>query len=304
MYKLYDKPSDRLKEALGLTRKKLYKEHYALHDVNFDIYEGEIVGLVGKNGAGKSTLLKIMTGLYSYDEGEIYYYNYNLKTDYEKAMSIVGTLIENPDMYNNLSGKKNLELFKSMFKGIDEGTIEEIVRIVEMEKYLGKKFKTYSLGMKERLGIASSLINKPKILILDEPTNGLDREGVKNTMKMLKELKDTTIIISSHMLSDIEELCNKIIFINDGKIDSIKIKQNDKKKNIVFEVDDFSKARLIIKDYCINENLEVYESDDIVSLINKELVLNDINVYRISEATNTLEKDFFRMIGKSNDKTN
>lgn len=275
-----------------------------LDNINFDIYEGEIVGLVGKNGAGKSTLLKIMTGLYSYDEGEIYYYNYNLKTDYEKAMSIVGTLIENPDMYNNLSGKKNLELFKSMFKGIDEGTIEEIVRIVEMEKYLGKKFKTYSLGMKERLGIASSLINKPKILILDEPTNGLDREGVKNTMKMLKELKDTTIIISSHMLSDIEELCNKIIFINDGKIDSIKIKQNDKKKNIVFEVDDFSKARLIIKDYCINENLEVYESDDIVSLINKELVLNDINVYRISEATNTIEKDFFRMIGKSNDKTN
>lgn len=275
-----------------------------LDNINFDVYEGEIVGLVGKNGAGKSTLLKIMTGLYSYDEGEIYYYNYNLKTDYEKAMSIVGTLIENPDMYSNLTGKKNLEIFKSMFKGIDEGTIEEIVRIVEMEKYLGKKFKTYSLGMKERLGIASSLINKPKILILDEPTNGLDREGIKNIMKMLKELKDTTIIISSHMLSDIEELCNKIIFINDGKIDSIKIKQNDKKKNIVFEVDDFSKARLIIKDYCINENLEVYESDDIVSLINKELVLNDINVYRISEATNTLEKDFFRMIGKSNDKTN
>lgn len=275
-----------------------------LDNINFDVYEGEIVGLVGKNGAGKSTLLKIMTGLYSYDEGEIYYYNYNLKTDYEKAMSIVGTLIENPDMYSNLTGKKNLEIFKSMFKGIDEGTIEGIVRIVEMEKYLGKKFKTYSLGMKERLGIASSLINKPKILILDEPTNGLDREGVKNIMKMLKDLKDTTIIISSHMLSDIEELCNKIIFINDGKIDSIKIKQNDKKKNIVFEVDDFSKARLIIKDYCINENLEVYESDDIVSLINKELVLNDINVYRISEATNTLEKDFFRMIGKSNDKTN
>lgn len=275
-----------------------------LDNISFDIYEDEIVGLVGKNGAGKSTLLKIMTGLYSYDEGEIYYYNYNLKTDYEKAMSIVGTLIENPDMYSNLSGKKNLELFKTMFKGIDEGTIEEIVRIVEMEKYLGKKFKTYSLGMKERLGIASSLINKPKILILDEPTNGLDREGVKNIMKMLKDLKDTTIIISSHMLSDIEELCNKIIFINDGKIDSIKIKQNDNKKNIIFEVDDFSKARLIIKDYCVNENLEVYETDDTVSLINKELVLNNINVYRISEATNTLENDFFKMIGKSNDKTN
>lgn len=283
---------------------KIINKRKILDNINFDIYEGEIVGLVGKNGAGKSTLLKIMTGLYSYDEGEILYYNYNLKTDYEKAMSIVGTLIESPDMYNNLTGKKNLELFKSMFKGVDEGTIEEIVHIVEMEKYLGKKFKTYSLGMKERLGIASSLINKPKILILDEPTNGLDREGIKKIMKTLKELKDTTIIISSHMLNDIEELCSKIIFINDGKIDSIKIKQNDSKKNIIFEVDDFSKAKLLMKDYCVNENLEVYESDDMISKLNKELVLNNINVYRISEATNSLEKDFFKMIGKSNDESN
>lgn len=283
---------------------KIINKRKILDNINFDIYEGEIVGLVGKNGAGKSTLLKIMTGLYSYDEGEILYYNYNLKTDYEKAMSIVGTLIESPDMYNNLTGKKNLELFKSMFKGVDEGTIEEIVHIVEMEKYLGKKFKTYSLGMKERLGIASSLINKPKILILDEPTNGLDREGIKKIMKTLKELKNTTIIISSHMLNDIEELCNKIIFINDGKIDSIKIKQNDSKKNIIFEVDDFSKAKLLMKDYCVNENLEVYESDDMISKLNKELVLNNINVYRISEATNSLEKDFFKMIGKSNDESN
>lgn len=283
---------------------KIINKRKILDNINFDIYEGEIVGLVGKNGAGKSTLLKIMTGLYSYDEGEILYYNYNLKTDYEKAMSIVGTLIESPDMYNNLTGKKNLELFKSMFKGVDEGTIEEIVHIVEMEKYLGKKFKTYSLGMKERLGIASSLINKPKILILDEPTNGLDREGIKKIMKTLKELKDTTIIISSHMLNDIEELCNKIIFINDGKIDSIKIKQNASKKNIIFEVDDFSKAKLLMKDYCVNENLEVYESDDMISKLNKELVLNNINVYRISEATNSLEKDFFKMIGKSNDESN
>ena len=145
-----------------------------LYNINFDVYEGEIVGLVGPNGAGKSTLLKVMTGLYNYEEGDIYYYDYNLKNDFEKAMSIVGTLIEDPALYKNLSGKNNLKLFKTMFKGIDESTISEIVNIVQMEKYLGKKFKTYSLGMKERLAIASALINKPKILILDEPTNGLD----------------------------------------------------------------------------------------------------------------------------------
>ena len=272
-----------------------------LEDINFDAYEGEIIGLVGKNGAGKSTLLKLMTGLYTIDEGEIIYYDYDLKYDYEKAMSLVGTIIETPDMYKTLTGKKNLKLFKTMFKGVDEGTIEEIVKIVEMEKYLGKKFKTYSLGMKERLAIASSLINKPKILILDEPTNGLDREGVKKIMDILKGLKDTTIIISSHMLKEIEDICNKIIFIDNGKIQKIKIKENSDNRNVLFEVDDYTKAKILLNDYCINESLEVYENDETISKINKELVLNDIKVYRISENTKTLEEEFFNMIGNNNE---
>ena len=272
-----------------------------LEDINFDAYEGEIIGLVGKNGAGKSTLLKLMTGLYTIDEGEIIYYDYDLKYDYEKAMSLVRTIIETPDMYKTLTGKKNLKLFKTMFKGVDEGTIEEIVKIVEMEKYLGKKFKTYSLGMKERLAIASSLINKPKILILDEPTNGLDREGVKKIMDILKGLKDTTIIISSHMLKEIEDICNKIIFIDNGKIQKIKIKENSDKRNVLFEVDDYTKAKILLNDYCINESLEVYENDETISKINKELVLNDIKVYRISENTKTLEEEFFNMIGNNNE---
>lgn len=272
-----------------------------LDNISFDAYEGEIIGLVGKNGAGKSTLLKIMTGLYKMDEGEILYYNYDLNHDFEKAMSIVGTIIETPDMYESLTGKKNLKLFKTMLKGVDEGTIEEIVKILEMEKYLGKKFKTYSLGMKERLAIASSLINKPKILILDEPTNGLDTEGIKKIMDTLKELKDTTIIISSHMLNEIEELCNKIIFINNGKIQKIKIKENNNKRNIKFEVDDYTKAKLLLNKYCINESLEVYESDETISKLNKRLVQNDINVYRISEKNNKLEEEFFEMLGKDNE---
>ena len=268
-----------------------------LHNISFDIYEGEIVGLVGPNGAGKSTLLKIMTGLYTLETGEIYYYDYNLKKDFEKAMSIIGTLIEDPALYKNLSGKNNLKLFKSMFKGIDEETISEIVKIVEMEKYLGKKFKTYSLGMKERLGIANALINKPKILILDEPTNGLDPVGVKNIMNMLKNMKDTTIIISSHMLNEIEDLCTKIIFINNGKVVGIKNKNTESnKKNIVFEVDDYSKARVLLKDYLVGEELEVYESDDVISSINKALILNNINVFRIYEDKNNLEREFFNMV--------
>ena len=268
-----------------------------LYNINFDVYEGEIVGLVGPNGAGKSTLLKVMTGLYNYEEGDIYYYDYNLKKDFEKAMSIVGTLIEDPALYKNLSGKNNLKLFKTMFKGIDESTISEIVNIVQMEKYLGKKFKTYSLGMKERLAIASALINKPKILILDEPTNGLDPLGIKNIMNMLKSMKDTTIIISSHMLKEIDNICTKIIFINKGRIVGIKNKDVlSSRKNIKFEVDDYSKAKVILKPYLIGDEIEVYENDEVIGKLNKALILNDINVYRIYEENDSLEKDFFNMV--------
>jgi ABC-2 type transport system ATP-binding protein len=274
-----------------------------LHNINFDIYEGEIVGLVGPNGAGKSTLLKVMCGLYTIDDGEIKYFDYDLKKDFEKAMSIVGTLIEDPNLYKNLSGSDNLKIFKNMFKGINEETVKEIVRIVEMEKYLGKKFKTYSLGMKERLGIASALINKPKILILDEPTNGLDPIGVKKIMSILKNMKDTTIIISSHMLSEIESLCDKIIFINNGTIAGIKNIEdiNNSKKHVSFVVDDYSKAKILLNKYAINEELEVYEKDDVISKINKELIFNNINVYRIFEKNN-LESEFFLMINDKFDK--
>ena len=282
---------------------KRIKGKKILDNINFDIYEGEIVGLVGPNGAGKSSLLKVMTGLYSIDSGDIFYYDYSLKKDFEKAMSIIGTIIEAPDLYKNLSGSDNLNLFKSMFKGIDDNTIIEIVNILEMEKVLGKKFKTYSLGMKERLAIANSLINKPKILILDEPTNGLDPIGVKKIFDILKNMKDTTIVISSHMLSEIDGICDKIIFINDGVIKNIKqINKDEKKKNVLFEVDDFSKAKLLLKDYCINEEIEVFESDDVISKINKELIMNDIKVYRIYENNRTLEDEFFNMV--NNDKVN
>lgn len=267
-----------------------------LDNINFDIYEGEIVGLVGPNGAGKSTLLKIMSGLYPNDEGLVEYYSIDLKHNYEKAMSLVGTLIESPDLYKNLSGFDNLELFKSMFKDVDEKRIKEIVEIVEMEKHLGKKFKTYSLGMKERLGIAASLINKPKILILDEPTNGLDLIGVKNVMNLLKEMKGTTILISSHLLSEIEQLCDRVIFINSGKIVSIKtLDKSSNKKNVTFEVNDFSKAKLLLYNYCINDNLEVCETDETISMLTEKLVFNNIKVYRIYE-NDSLKNDFFSMV--------
>lgn len=281
--------------------KKIGKKQI-LTNISFDAYEGDVIGIVGNNGVGKTTLLKLMTGLYKIDEGEILYEGINLKKNYVKAISKVGSLIETPNMYNNLTGKQNLELFKKMFKGIDEETIKNIVEIIQVEKYLGSKFKTYSLGMKERLGIASSLINNPKILILDEPTNGLDPRGIKELRELLTSLKDKVVIISSHMLSEIDNMCNKIIFLNEGKI--VKIKDNkSNKKRILFEVDNYSRAKLLIKDYCVNEELIVYEEDNIIAKINKILVNNNIKVYRIIE-DNDIEKVFMNLTGANNDKTN
>lgn len=280
---------NKIVEVKNITKR--IKGKLIIDNINFSCKKGEIIGLVGNNGAGKSTLLKIMCGLYKPDEGDVLYDGISLSKDFENAIKIVGTLIETPDMYRNLSGNKNLELFKNMFKGIDENRIKEIISIMELEKVINNKFKTYSLGMKERLGIANALVNNPKVLILDEPTNGLDPKGIISLRKLLLDLKDTTIIISSHILSEIENLCDRVLIIKEGKIiKEINTSKNSNKKKILFEVDDYSRAKLILNNYCINEELEVYESDETISALNKELILNNINVYRIIEC-NDLEKE-------------
>lgn len=278
--------------------KKIGKKEI-LKNISFDGYEGDIIGIVGNNGVGKTTLLKVLTGLYKPNSGEIIFDGINLNTNYEKAISKVGSLIETPDLYKHLTGKQNLDIFKRMFKGVDEETIKNIVSLIHIEDALGSKFKTYSLGMKERLGIAQTLINDPKIIILDEPTNGLDPRGIIELRNILESLKDKVVLISSHMLSEIEVLCNKIIFINNGKIINIK-EINSKKKKILFEVDDYSKAKLLLKDYEIGEELTLYAEDETISHVNKILVNNNIKVYRIIESNN-LENEFLHYTGEKND---
>lgn len=275
--------------------KKIGKKEI-LKNISFDGYEGDIIGIVGNNGVGKTTLLKVLTGLYKPNSGEIIFDGINLNTNYEKAISKVGSLIETPDLYKHLTGKQNLDIFKRMFKGVDEETIKNIVSLIHIEDALGSKFKTYSLGMKERLGIAQTLINDPKIIILDEPTNGLDPRGIIELRNILESLKDKVVLISSHMLSEVEVLCNKIIFINNGKIINIK-EINSKKKKILFEVDDYSKAKLLLKDYEIGEELTLYAEDETISNVNKILVNNNIKVYRIIESNN-LENEFLHYTGE------
>ncbi len=273
-----------------------------INNISFNVNKGSVIGLVGPNGAGKSTLLKIMTGLYTLDVGDVYYDGISLKKDYEKAIKRVGCIVESPDVYKNLSGYDNLDLYRNVFKGINEESIRDIIRIVDLNESIKKKVRTYSLGMKERLGIAASLLGNPKILILDEPTNGLDPIGIKNLRKLIKSLKDTTIIISSHLLSEIEIICDEVIFINNGEIIERKAINNESnKKYIEFEVDDYSRAKYLINDFQIGETLSVYATEEEICKINKRLILNDIKVYRITEKQNKLESEFFETMGYKND---
>ncbi len=281
---------------------KVINNKKIIDNISFNIRKGHIVGLVGPNGAGKSTLLKIMTGLCKIDTGNVYYNGISLKDNFEQAIKNVGCIIENPDMYKNLSGKDNLELFRLMFKNVSEKNLKDIVSLVNLEKDIGKKFKTYSLGMKERLGIAASLLGNPNILILDEPTNGLDPIGIKKLRNIIKSLKGVTVLISSHLLSEIENICDEVIFINNGKIIERKeLNNNENKKYIEFEVDDYPKARYILNRFGVSEDLCVYGTDEEISTINKELIYNNIKVYRISEKSNSLEKDFFIKLGIQDD---
>ena len=273
-----------------------------LDDISSDVEEGETLGVVGKNGSGKTTLLKSLVGLIYPNSGEIIINGFDLKQDYEKAISLVGCMIEVPVMYEYLSGKDNLNIYRMMFKGIPKNRVDEIVKLISLEGSKYKKLKIYSLGMKERLGIGVSLINNPRLLILDEPTNGLDPVGIKDLREFIKSLKDVSVIITSHMLSEIENICDRVMFINDGKLIGIK-KVNHNKKKYRFYVDNVSLAKKIIYPYKTDCDLEIEATNEEYLLVSEELIKNDIKIFKVSE-TSSLESDFLKLIGEYDDETN
>lgn len=223
-------------EAVEVRKKFRRKE--ILHGIDITLEEGEIVGFVGPNGAGKSTFIKSVLGLYHLDGGSIRICDYDVKKDFEKALRNVGCIVENPDMYQNISGWKNLEICALMNGICHPKNLEVLVNLVHLEDAIHHKVKTYSLGMKQRLGLAQALLNHPKLLILDEPTNGLDPLGIKELREILKRINEEykmTIFISSHILSEIENVCDRVILIQEGKIvESIAVSEI-KDKNISLE---------------------------------------------------------------------
>lgn len=200
---------------------KFYGQKRVVNDLSFSLYPGQIFGFVGPNGAGKSTTIKMITGLANSSSGDVRISGYSINKSFKKAIENIGAVVEMPQLYGYLSGEKNLKLYASFYGKQAIKRIPQIVKLVGMENRIKEKVSTYSLGMKQRLGIAQALLGKPNLLILDEPTNGLDPNGIVEIRKILKALakkEKMTIIISSHNLAELEQTCDIIGIINNGDL--------------------------------------------------------------------------------------
>ena len=199
---------------------KSFGKKQILKDVSFEIDEGDILAFIGPNGSGKTTTIKLILGLQNIDKGKVTINGFDIEKDFVKSIEKVGAIVENPDTYMYLTGWQNLKLTANLYKDITDEKIKEIVKLVELEERINDKVSKYSLGMRQRLGIARALINEPNVLILDEPTNGLDPEGIKDLRNLLKKLakEGLGILISSHNLAELESFCNKVLIIDNGTI--------------------------------------------------------------------------------------
>ena len=289
---------------------KKYKDFVALDNVNITVHEGDIYGLIGRNGAGKTTLMKIITTLSNKTTGsfELFGKSDNNLTSTKRR---IGCLIENPAFFPNLSAYNNLRYY-SIQKGIvDKAQIDEAIKLVGLQDARNKKFKTFSLGMKQRLGIAFAILDNPDFIILDEPINGLDPLGIselRDTFKKLNTEKNITILISSHILSELYLVANRFCIIEKGKVlKEITKEQLDEEcsKCIVIKTKDSNKASVILEqelnttNYKVVDNTEIrlYDYLENTSKVNKVLIENDIEIISIYETGVTLE-DYFKSVIK------
>ena len=290
---------------------KKYGEQLAVDNVNMTIKKGDIYGFIGQNGAGKTTLIRLITGLIHKSGGEIELLGANEENELNKARTMVGSLIETPSLYTNMTARENLEVSRLVRNIPGKKCIDEVLELVGLKDVEKKKVKNFSLGMRQRLGIANALMGNPKLLILDEPINGLDPMGIVEIRELLKKInkeKDMTILISSHILSELSELATTYGIISNGKlIEEITAKQLSEKcrQYIDLRVDDTARAVILlerelgISDYEVLEdsNIKVFSNLDNVGEINSLLSRSGIIVESISVKGENLEEYFMNKVG-------
>lgn len=269
-----------------------------------DVRQGEIIGLLGPNGSGKTTLIRIIVGLLKQNSGSVAINGFKHDTEFEQAMEAVGAIVENPEFYPYLSGWENLKHFANMHKKIDDERLDEVVERVGLTSAIDDKVKTYSLGMRQRLGIAQAILHRPKLLILDEPTNGLDPAGMKDFRDHIKELAEeegTAVLFATHLLREVEDLCDRVIIIQKGEIKA-EVSLNgagQKTEKAVIEVQPAEKAIawLVGNGYTAERkdgSIVVDIAKENIPELNRSLVGQGLNVFSIMTYTQSLEDEFIK----------
>jgi len=296
---------------------KKYKDKEVINDVNMSIKKGEIYGFLGPNGAGKTTIMKMMLNLIKPNSGEIEIFGEKLNNhkSYE-TLKRIGSIIEYPVFYDKLTGRENLELHCEYMGYYDKNAIDKAIKLVNLTKIDNKAVKDFSLGMKQRLGIARAIITKPELLILDEPINGLDPIGIKeirDILKMLNKEYGITILISSHILGEVEQIADTIGIINNGKfieeVSMESIRENNTEYIEIITKDCIRAAYILENDLHIsnfkvidNTLIRIYDLELSQKDISKTLILNEVEIEAINRKNNTLEDHFLNILngGKSN----
>ncbi|RED65043.1 ABC transporter ATP-binding protein [Cohnella lupini] len=288
---------------------KVIGKRTIIDGVSFEVRPGEVFGFLGPNGSGKTTTIRMIVGLMGMTAGDIHIGEHSVRSDFPKAIVQVGAIVENPEMYKFLTGYQNLMHYARMNPSITKERIQEVVELVGLQGRIHDKVKKYSLGMRQRLGVAQAVMHKPKLLVLDEPTNGLDPAGIRELRDYLRRLaqdEGTAVVVSSHLLSEMELMCDRVAILQNGKIidvRSIRGQDNDVKtlEEVSFDVDHPDAALGILEGLGngkIVDGLLNLSSDRAgVAALNRRLVEAGINVYGIRVKTKSLEDQFLEMTG-------
>ncbi|ADK14897.1 ABC transporter ATP-binding protein [Clostridium ljungdahlii] len=285
---------------------KTIKGRQIIKGISFSMKQGEVMGFLGPNGAGKSTTLRMIVGLSKPTSGKIDICRYSITKNYVKAMSNVGCIIEGPDLYNYISGIDNLKMLASMSRDVTEKDIINVVDLVGLKNRIKDKVSTYSLGMKQRLGIAQALMHNPKLLILDEPTNGLDPSGIselRNLVKLLASEKNISVLVSSHIISEIELMCDKVTIIKNGQtvLESADVDKLLSNQGVFWVLSDNEKGRKIleknwkVKGNVVEERLEANVSLEKLQEINSCFVERGLMIKYVDNKNKTLEDLFLNL---------
>lgn len=284
-------------------------------DVSFQVERGEIFGLLGPNGAGKTTIIRMIVSLINRTGGTVLLNGKDLDESFTQAMNELGAIVENPEFYKYLSGYKNLKHYSRMaLTDISEDRIEEVTELVGLENAIHYKVRTYSLGMRQRLGVAQAILHKPSILILDEPTNGLDPQGIREFRDYLRLLasQGTSVLVSSHLLSEMQLMCDRFAIIEQGKLIHIStMNESEAEETKVLRIVELEVSNASLAAKLLSEKMpevkvtNIKESGIILSVeketipeINKLFVLNDIDVFEILNVKATLEDRFLEITNK------